>query len=387
MQISQFFSSIFLYIAFFSPIVLPAQEIRENAQGEKIIVYPDGRVEYFNGDKVEDGEQYTQSAYPVFSGHIEPLDGSVAINEADLFKIAQRRIQLSTEAAELAKKRLNEAEDNLLELNQQFEQLKNKPEKLAILQKQLLSAQRVLEQSRIEAKEAIYTAKNDVILNAKGGYIDAFNQRQKQSRLEEKRNSLIRSAADQSYAQLIPLMDNSIAGAYEDLLRRPPHQVCQFDFEGQDHEKNLYRRDIHKELLFTFTDERLRPFLKDKEYLVCEAYLSSLGGYRYLTLAFTFAYPNAREAYGFIDRNSVLTIKLLNGDYVNLRAGQMDRGKYNTVKKELTYSMFYPIDRSLISILKASEVDLVRVFWSSGYEEYSIQQMDFFQRQLECLGD
>ncbi len=387
MQISQFFSSIFLYVAFFSPIVLQAQEIRENAQGEKIIVYPDGRVEYFNGDQVEDGEQYTQSTYPVFSGHIEPLDGSVAVNEADLFKIAQRRIQLSTEAAELAKKRLSEAEDNLFKLNQQFEQVKNKPEKLAILQKQILSAQRVLEQNRIEAKEATNTARNDVALNAKGGYIEAFNQRQKQSRLEEKQNSLIRSAADQSYAQLIPLMDNSIAGAYEDLLRRPPQQVCQFDFEGQDHEKNLYRRDAHKELLFTFTDERLRPFLKDKEYLVCEAYLSSLGGYRYLTLAFTFAYPNAREAYGFIDRNSVLTIKLLNGDYVNLRAGQMDRGKYNTVKKELTYSMFYPIDRSLISILKASEVDLVRVFWSSGYEEYSIQQMDFFQRQLECLGD
>lgn len=385
MQISHFFSSIFLYLIFFSPIVLQAQEIRENAQGEKIIVYPDGRVEYFNGDKAEDNAN--TPAYPVFNGYIEPLDGSIAINEADLFKIGQRRIQLSTAASKLAKSRLTKAEENLFSLNQQFDKTKDNPEQLAILQKQILSAQRVLEQSRSEALEAKNTASSDISLNAKGGYIEAFNTRQQQSRLEENQNKEIRSIADQSYAQLIPLMDNSIAGVYEDLLKRPPFQACQFDFEGQDNEKNLYRRDGHKELLFTFTDERLRPFLKDKEYLVCEAYLSSLGGYRYLTLAFTFAYPNAREAYGFIDRNSVLTIKLLNGDYVNLRAGQMDRGKYNTVKKELTYSMFYPIDRSLINILKASELDIVRVFWSSGYEEYSIQQMDFFQRQLQCLGD
>ena len=167
----------------------------------------------------------------------------------------------------------------------------------------------------------------------------------------------------------------------------PPRQRCQFAFEGQDTDIGSYRRDLEPQLLFTYTDERLRPYLQDKEYLSCEAYLSSVGGYRYLTLDFTFAYPNAQEAYGFIDQNSVLTVKLLNGDVINLRAGQMDRGKYDTVKQELTYSVYYPIDRSYLGLLKVSELDLIRVFWSSGFEEYPIHQMDFFQRQLQCLGD
>ena len=83
----------------------------------------------------------------------------------------------------------------------------------------------------------------------------------------------------------------------------------------------------------------------------------------------------------------MLTLKLLNGDVINLRAGQMDRGKYDTVKQELTYSVYYPIDRSYLGLLKVSELDLIRVFWSSGFEEYPIHQMDFFQRQLQCLGD
>lgn len=378
---------LFPFILLFFSFGLQAQEIRENAKGEKIIVYPDGRVEYFNGDPVENEDQQSAAAYPVFKGYIEPLDGSITVNEADLFKIAQRRGQLFSEASILAQNRLEKAQENLLQINQQLDQTQNDPDKTIILQKQLLAAQKTLEQSQMEAREAIQTASIDANMSAKGGYIDAFNTRQRNSLIAEQKNNDIRAAADQSYSQLIPLMDNSIASPRENLLVRPPHQECFFEFEGQDHDKNQYRRDVEKELLFTFTDEKLRPFLKDKEYLVCEAYLSSLGGYRFLTLTFTFAYPNAREAYGFIDRNSVLTAKLLNGNFVNLRAGEMDRGQYNTVKQELTYSVYYPIDRSYINILKESELDLIRVFWSSGFEEYSIQQMDFFQRQLKCLGD
>lgn len=387
MNVIKLFFGFFLIGLLIMPFALQAQEIRENEQGEKIIVYPDGRVEYFNGDKVEGEGALSEASYPVFKGYIEPLDGAIAVNEADLFKISQRRAQLYAEASTLAQRRYEEAQQNLLSVNRQLDQFNGDEEKRIVLQKQLIAAQKTVEQSLYEANEAQLTVNNDAGLAAKGGYIDAFNERQKQSRLSDQKNTSIRNAADQSYAELIPLMENSIASRGEDLLVKPPRQECQFDFEGQDKEKNQYRRDGHKELLFTFTDERLRPFLKDKEYLVCEAYLSSLGGYRFLTLAYTFAYPNAREAYGFIERNSVLTLKLLNGDFVNLRAGEMDRGQYNTVKKELTYSVYYPVDRSLINTLKGSELDLVRVFWSSGFEEYPIQQMDFFQRQFKCLGD
>lgn len=139
------------------------------------------------------------------------------------------------------------------------------------------------------------------------------------------------------------------------------------------------------QLLFTYTDERLRVFLKEKEYLRCEGFLSASEGFRFLTLQFTFAYPNAREAYGFIEKGSVLTIKLLNGQYVNLQSGAMDRGRYDTQKELLTYVVQYPIDQSLLGLLQNSEAESVRVFWSSGYEEYPVFFLDFFMHQLRCL--
>lgn len=375
-----------LFCLFCLPFFLFSQVIRENAAGEKIIVYPDGRMEYFNGEPYEPEGGNAQEAYPVFKGYIEPLEGSIQINEADLFKIAQRRSQISTTAADLSQERVRQAEDNLSRLQ---EQLRNATDenRRNIIQKQLAAAQRSLDQSQRQARESQHAAQQDDELVRKGGYIEAFNERRRQRQSNEARSRDIRAAADQSYAQLIPLSDNTIASNYEDLMLRPPRRACQVAFAGQDEDRGLYRRDLEAELLFSYTDERLRPYLQGKEYLTCEGYMSSVGGYRYLTLNFTFAYPNAQEAYGFIDRNSMLSIKLMNGDFINLRAGQMDRGKYDTIKQELTYSVFYPIDRSYINLLKVSEIDLLRVFWSSGFEEYPIYQMDFFKRQLGCLGD
>ena len=361
--------------------------IRENFKGEKLKVYPDGRIEYFNGDPYEPTEEDGMLTYPVFQGYIEPLDGEVSVNEIDLYKIAQRRSQLSSTAAQLAEQRLTQAQQNLQRLQSNYDAAAKDEALQPILQKQLAAARRTLEQSQIQLNESQLVAQQDDQLVKKGGFIESFNQRVRENRLREANSLRIRSVSNQSYAQLIPLTNNTAASSFENLMLHPPLHECRYAFDGQDAETNRYRRDLQPELLFSYTDERLRPYLQDKEYLVCEAYLSSSGGFRYLTLNFTFAYPNAQEAYGFIDQNSVLTIKLLNGDVINLRAGKMDRGQYNTVKKELTYSVYYPIDRSYIGLLKTSEVDLLRVFWSSGFEEYPILQMDFFQRQFRCLGD
>ena len=47
--------------------------------------------------------------------------------------------------------------------------------------------------------------------------------------------------------------------------------------------------------------------------------------------------------------------------------------------------MQYPIDPSVLGLLQNSEIESVRVFWSSGYEEYPVFNLDFFQKQLKCL--
>ncbi len=365
-----------------------AQVIRENEKGEKIIVYPDGRMEYFNGEPViTDPGSQAQAPYPVFSGTVEPLDGPVSITEEDLFKISIRRAQLSNNAAQTAGARANQARLNRENLEQQYA-LAQDPALRAQLQRQLTAAREVEINTAKESIEAQQLAVRDRALTEKGCFIQAFNERQRLRRASETLDEQRQRQLDRPYASSLSLMENSLfPPAGFDLMLYPPHQGCDFTYEGQDEKTGQYRRDLQQRLLFTYTDERLRPYLKDKDYLRCEGYLSSLGGYRFLTLEFTFAYPNAREAYGFIESGSILTIKLLNGDFINLKSGRMDRGSYDTRREVLTYSVYYPIDRGQLGLLRNAEVDFIRVFWSSGYEEYKVYQLDFFQQQLRCLGD
>jgi hypothetical protein len=162
--------------------------------------------------------------------------------------------------------------------------------------------------------------------------------------------------------------------------------ICQYAYEGLDAKGLDWRRDGEKELLFTFTDERLRLFFPDKEYLRCEAFLSTVGRReKQLTIEFRFAYPNAREAYGVIEKNSLITLKLFDGQIIQLKAGELDLGKYETDKDILTYRMIYKMDNQQINLLRKQELEEIRMYWSAGFEVYPVYNIDFFSRQLKCL--
>lgn len=366
------------------PELTQAQEIRRNAEGEQIIVYPDGRVTYFNGDPVPDADS---SSYPVLQASITPLDGPVSITEQDLYKIAIRRAQLTEEASSIARQRVIEARRNRVRLEQKLVQVldRGEGEQLGRLQRQLQLARKVEVEAADEALEAEKLSVRASSLTTRGGYVEDYNRRQ-QSRSElrqatEVSRSFVATPAVASSFRGFPTTSTSSITSY------PPRENCTLAYQGQDTESGMTKLVAPQQLLFTHTDDRLRPYLKEREYLRCDGYLHTLGGYRFLTLEFTFAYPNAREAYGLIEQGSILTIKLFNGEYINLRSGRMSKGVYDTKTELLTYTVYYPLDRADIPLLRNSEVDFLRVFWSSGYEEYEVYQMDFFQRQLECLGE
>ena len=46
----------------------------------------------------------------------------------------------------------------------------------------------------------------------------------------------------------------------------------------------------------------------------------------------------------------------------------------------------YPINSSVLATLAKGEVDTIRMYWSSGFEEYEVYNLDFFINQIRCLG-
>ncbi len=380
-----------LCLGFFS-VNLQGQELRKNAKGERIIVYPDGRWEYFDQSKRTNphANQEDPFNYPTFTGEIAPLDHPIQLTMEDARKMATRHAQLAKEAATIALQRAEDARYNRKKLEDYLDRNKQAG---ALSQEEIQRLEQQIDAARLTElrtqKEAVLAQKEQMdaeTLIESGDYTGEFqNSLQARNGTEELLASSLASG-DQFYQQL-PLIDlSSSSSPFNHQLQQRPEWECVFDFEGKDPLNGRHRKDLQKETLFTFTDERLRLYLKDKEYLQCDAFMTDLGNnYKFLSLEFTFAYPNAREAYGFIEKGSMLIIKLLNGGFIQLRSGKMDNGQYDTKTELLTYEVNYLISPPLLNSLKNMEVDSIIVTWSSGYEEYEVFNIDFFQRQIGCL--
>ncbi len=371
-----------------------AQEIRENEKGEKIIVYPDGSWQFFNllsGDKASGigKDPYgifsdSSQLYPVFTGLIGPMDNPMPATEQDAQKIAFRNAQLALEATRIANEMALEAKIKREELESEYQKLISQqaydPIYAEQLRKRLAAAKEQERQASKDVLNAYETSKKAEDLTNKGNLLEVMDLNAPPEVIEALN---LPSQEQDEFFEKIKWLDVGYL-PFEEIkyhkIVSPPDKECEFAHVDSG------RKDLKETLLFVHTDERLRPFLKGKDYLRCEAYLSSLDEEMvFLTLQFTFAYPNAREAYGFIEKGSILTVELLSGEKALLRSQVMDGGSYNIAKEELTYNVHYPIDPALINTLKNSEINAFTVFWSSGYERYEAYQVDFFSHQINCL--
>ena len=373
-------------LCLFLPIILCGQEIRQNEIGERIIVFPDGTWRYFHKRQLSGGN------YPVVNHEVTPLDNPIEITREEVYQLVNRRIQQAKDAmyyAEIRSKAMAEQEKELQ--NKIADAQKNSLVPADELNK-LFNQLTLTKQLAATSLGTIREAQSDILitqdLKMKGDILRLFKPENSPGKLDL--NTVFASEEMLNldfFANDSPLAfyGQNISAIMPDYLASSS-SLCQYAYEGLDAKGVDWRRDGEKELLFTFTDERLRLFFPDKEYLRCEAFLSSVGKReKQLTIEFRFAYPNAREAYGVIEKNSLITLKLFDGQTIELKAGELDLGKYETDKDILTYRMIYKMDNQQINMLRKQELEEIRMYWSAGFEVYPVYNIDFFSRQLKCL--
>ena len=374
------------FICLFLPIILFGQEIRQNEIGERIIVFPNGTWRYFHK------RQLSGDNYPVVNKEVTPLDNPIEITREEVYQLVNRRIQQAKDAmyyADIRAKAMVEQEKELQ--NKIADAQKNSLVPADELNK-LFNQLTLTKQLAANSLGTIKEAQSDLLitqdLKMKGDILRLFKPEASPGKLE-----LSTVFASEEMVNLDFFANDSPLAFYEQNIgtNLPDYlvsasSICQYTYEGLDAKGLDWRRDGEKELLFTFTDERLKLFFPDKEYLRCEAFLSSVGKReKQLTIEFRFSYPNAREAYGVIEKNSLITLKLFDGQILELKAGELDLGKYETDKDILTYRMIYKIDNQQINLLRKQELEEIRMYWSAGFEVYPVYNIDFFSRQLKCL--
>jgi len=161
---------------------------------------------------------------------------------------------------------------------------------------------------------------------------------------------------------------------------------CVFAFKGKDSFSGKKRVDLVSSQFFSYTSEKMRRYFVDNDMVQCEAYMSAVaGGYKFLCIEVTVASETAQKSYGSIEKQGLLSLKLVDGTTVNMYNNKTDNGSLDPLKKTVLYKGQYLIPSEHVKTLAKMDIDKVRLVWSTGYEDYIIYESDFLINQLNCL--
>lgn len=170
-----------------------------------------------------------------------------------------------------------------------------------------------------------------------------------------------------------------------DVMLRPPTPPCVIASSSRDEFSGETSRQMAHAELFRFTNPALKTYLQGKTHIVCQAALASVGPNAALHLLFTINDPNARKAFGRLDKNSIATLKFMDGSTFTLQNAVPDDGVFNPDTEATIFRAQYPIAPDVLKKLRRTELDKLRIAWSNGYDDYEVQQVDLLMRQAECL--
>lgn len=170
-----------------------------------------------------------------------------------------------------------------------------------------------------------------------------------------------------------------------DFISNPPGVSCEFALNTVDGFDKRRRVDMTKELLFSYTDPKIKPLLKGDEFLKCHVYLNEVSPYKFLNLQFVFSTLTAKREYGALTEGTAISFLLVNGQAVTLKNSINDSGAINSKKGTTEYQALLPVSSAAEKAFLRSPIDKIRIVWSTGFEDYEVFNVDILMNQLNCL--
>jgi hypothetical protein len=171
-----------------------------------------------------------------------------------------------------------------------------------------------------------------------------------------------------------------------DVIINPPVSDCRIAFDGVDQFTERKKKETMPQQIFAHTEEFMRPALKNKDYIVCEAAASRIqGGFYFINLTITIQTKEAQKAFGFLDKGTPIVFKLINGKNIALTNSKTDIGTINNENGTTIYKSQLQISSSDVKSFMESELDVMRIAWSAGYEDYEIYDLEVLSNIFKCL--
>lgn len=375
----------FLTLAF--PQLVEAQRVEFNSAGEKIVLFPNGTWEYFDQTNPSHVTLEERSKESKISSPTDILEEYTSKGGSDAMERYQTLLDEAEERLALAEENESDVKFSKILLEEEMDELKEDEDATDEQYQQLRGQLKIANSLEKDAKKETKRARKELEKLKKQGKII-----QKSSKKKSKKRKRKKAKATNPYTEredgtfFLASKKFKKYSIEEDVMYNPPQQECNLAFDGIDEFIGKKRRDVERDVLFTFTDDNMVRYMKDDDYIICEGNLTQIkGGVLLLNLFISIKSSDAPRSFGALAKGSVLTMKMIDGTSVNLVNNQTDNGVFDPLKKRHNYVGQYRIMGGQMKALKKGEVDRVRIIWETGYEDYDVYNLDFFINQFRCL--
>ena len=392
------------------------QRLTTNDAGEQIIVYPDGSWRYFNEPAPQAGGTDASPDRPPGADAAVPTERYAdpeltAEAEARARNAVRKRVETQLREVQTLRKRRDKLDERAARELKRLTKLKSDAsavdrDKLEIATRKYQDLKREGAAASAELAEAERLAGmlrkslpmtsrqrrdyyQQVGLAAASDRVPAIVEQAEREAAEVERAGAALSGAAQPSRQPAALPSGPLEYArYDqdaDPRYTPPAPDCVFAYEGVDEFTQRRRTDVAPELFFAHTNADLKPYLGDESLITALGGLVRSGSNLALEVTYVIRSQFANREFGNLPKGSQLNLRLVDGGTVTLRNRRLSQGSFDPVDKVYSFNAQYPISSKQEKALRRELVDQVRVMWGTGFEDYPVYEVDFFQRQIGCL--
>lgn len=185
----------------------------------------------------------------------------------------------------------------------------------------------------------------------------------------------------QNYSYLIIILAVHLLSFSKGLSQQ---SKCNIMYNGVDLQTKEKRIELAPSLIFNYSPPEVKNSLQEGNLIACKGQLLRVEDDLLFHMNIRVNSLLAPKEYGQIDVDNIVKIILINGKEIEMKcyagsAGiKSDEGAY-------IYPVGYKMSTRIKNQLSGKEIDKIGIQWSSGYEEYIIYEVDFFQNQIKCL--
>ena len=143
--------------------------------------------------------------------------------------------------------------------------------------------------------------------------------------------------------------------------------------------------EIQSDNLFNFTPQKLKSHFKDKELMQTNVAVIAENKVKRLRATQILITKEAANNYGYIAFDGLLRITLITGKKIDLYASESSTREIEQNTGNVIYKTDFILGEDAINGLSNAPIDTIGIRWTSGFESYTIYNVDVIMNQLACL--